>query len=1149
MSGIPVGPFDLETRIGRGGMGEVWLATHVDGGEDDPAVAVKVLTDRGARDPQYLQAFKNEVRLAAGLDHPHILLVHDYGEISPEAEKRSRGALKAGSPWLAMELADGGAVGATAQLSWRELRWVLLCVLDALAHAHARGVVHRDIKPENVLLSEGGIKVSDFGLAQTVEHLGEAELAHHHAGTPHYMAPEQIEGRWRDWGPWTDLYGLGCLAWTLASGAPPFAAQGLGGAIDAHLSAEPPSLEPNIGVPEGFEAWLRKLLSKDPFQRYRRAADATWALLSLPEPVEIDETSFDITAPLPSLDTLEITWEGEERSGAAAYEHEAPIEPDDTAPFPPTWRRPQGQEPPPRMAGVGLGLFGLRDIPLVGRHALRDELWGHLADVEKSRRPRLVVLRGEVGVGKTRVARWLCERGHALGAVSVLSATHAEASGADNGIGPMLARHLRVQDLDPDAAHERIAGMLRRLGEPDPDEAIALSELIAPAGRIKLSSPSERYVLVERHLERMARFRPVLLRLESVHWSIDALGLAAQLLWSQRELPCLVLATVRDEVLAERPVEASLLERLLEQERAASVTVSSLDVEDTSKLVRQLLGLRGELAEQIEERCAGNPMFAVQLVGDFVQRGVLVATPAGFRLRGGEDAELPDDLHRLWTERTERFLEARPDTDGQMLEIAAVMGVEVDTRQWRHVCRRAGLQVSLRLVDALIARRLARCGEEGPAYRWSFEHTLLHESLVKRARDGGRYERWNAAAAEVLAEAGGPDVQARLGRHLLRAGRPEEALAPLLAGAQERGDSGDVREALLLLEEREEVMRGMRLEAGDRRWGTGWAIHARTALYQADYDAADTWGHRLLDAALEHGWESLEIEALCLRSTILRYRGEREEAALSIERAIELARERNLADMEAACQRERAWLACEHGELELARQHVLEALLYYDGANEHASRARCLAQLGAIERQAGRYDDAYGHVDAARQIFQAHGSRRDVANALNSMGELSRLLERLDGAERLYLEALRLAEAAGDWSAVYPELNLALIHIARGQWAEARERQQRASATIESLERTGLQAIAEAIGLPIAAHFADWAAFRRHLAFAAEVAARSGHADVDAARSAGIGARLAAAAGRDREAREAWSLAVAHWQILGRQEEADEAREQMLRLG
>lgn len=1108
MSGIPVGPFDLETRIGRGGMGEVWLANHVDGSPGDPAVAVKVLTDRGARDPEYLRAFKNEVRLAAGLDHPHILLVHDYGEISPEAEKRSRGVLKAGSPWLAMELADGGPVGAGGQLSWRELRWALLCVLDALAHAHARGVVHRDVKPENVLLSAGGIKVSDFGLAQAVDRLGDVQLANHHAGTPQYMAPEQIEGRWRDWGPWTDLYGLGCLAWTLVSGAPPFSAHGLRGAIEAHLGAEPPPLEPRIGVPEGFEGWLRRLLQKDPFRRFRRAADATWALMSLPEPVEIDETSFDVTAPLPTLDTLEITWEGEDRGGPAAHEIDAPIEPEPIAPFPSSWRRPHGQEPPPRMAGVGLGLFGLRDIPLVGRHELRDRLWDSLAEVERSRRGRLVVLRGEVGVGKTRVARWLCERGHALGAIAVVWATHAEPSRADDGLAPMLARHLRVQDLDPDAALARVTGMLRRLGEEDPDEATALSELIA--GGIKMTSPSQRYVHIERYLAQLARFRPVVVRLENIQWSVDALGLAAHLLWSTRELPCLVLATVRDEVLAERPVEASMLARLLEQERATMVDVPLLGGKDTRALVRQILGLRGELAGQIEERCAGNAMFAVQLVGDLVQRGVLVPTPAGFRLRGGEDTELPDDVHRLWTERTKRFLEARPDTDGHMLEIAAVMGLEVDTRQWRQVSKRAGLQVSLRLVEALIAHRLARCGEEGPAFRWSFEHNLLHESLAKRARDGGRYESWNAAAADVLTETDSPDAQARLGRHLVRAGRPEEALAPLLAGARERCDCGDSREAALLLDEREEVMRSMRLGGGDRRWGDGWAIRARTSLSEVDLYAADAWGHRLLDAALEHGWEDLEIHALCLRATVLRHRGDRALSTESIEQALALARSRELADMEAACQRERAWLACEYGELDLARQHVLEALLHHDACGEHAGRAHCLAQLGAIERQSERYEEALGHVDAARQIFQEQGAGRDVASS---------------------------------------DLHLALIHIESGQWAEARGRQELALTRIRALGRTGLRGAAEAIALPIAAHFGDWRAFHEHLAFALEVAEGEGAAHIDGARAAELAAELATDAGEVGPARQAWGLAIAHWKILGRQQKADEARGRMLSLG
>src|SRR6185295_5129294 len=152
---IPVGPFRLDRCIGRGGMAEVWSGVHAAQGVP---VAVKVMTGERAREPSFRAAFRNEVQAVASLDHPGIVIVFDHGEVTPEAEEVSRGLLTAGSPTLAMELADGGTLGSrfTDGIGWAELRQVLLDLLDALAHAHARGVVHRDLKPNNILVFRNG---------------------------------------------------------------------------------------------------------------------------------------------------------------------------------------------------------------------------------------------------------------------------------------------------------------------------------------------------------------------------------------------------------------------------------------------------------------------------------------------------------------------------------------------------------------------------------------------------------------------------------------------------------------------------------------------------------------------------------------------------------------------------------------------------------------------------------------------------------------------------------------------------------------------------------------------------------------------------------------------------------------------------------
>ncbi|NCG22077.1 MAG: protein kinase, partial [Rhodobacterales bacterium] len=283
MEPISLGLFDLDQPIGKGGMGVIWSARHR--GQDIPA-AVKVLTLKRAKDISFRAAFRKEVRAVAGLDHPNIVLVFDHGVVSKQAETSSEQRIIAGTPYLAMELVPGGSLAKhRGTLPWPQLRSVLLDLLSALAHAHSRGVIHRDIKPSNVLVCEDGtIKLTDFGLAHATTGTGEEKVeARKRGGTPAYMAPEQLQGNWRDYGPSTDLYALGCLGWSMCSGRSPFSGGTWVEVMHGHLTRKSPTLEPSIAIPPEFENWLRKLLHKAPENRFQRAADAAWALLQIPE--------------------------------------------------------------------------------------------------------------------------------------------------------------------------------------------------------------------------------------------------------------------------------------------------------------------------------------------------------------------------------------------------------------------------------------------------------------------------------------------------------------------------------------------------------------------------------------------------------------------------------------------------------------------------------------------------------------------------------------------------------------------------------------------------------------------------------------------------------------------------------------------------
>ncbi|MCA9564369.1 MAG: serine/threonine protein kinase, partial [Myxococcales bacterium] len=280
---IRLGQFALDRPIGEGGMGQVWSARHE---RDQVPVAVKFINSLRARDRAMREAFRREVRAVAGLNHPGIVMVFDYGEVPKAVEDLSSGHLRQGTPYLVMEELTGGPLDAANQPGdWLTLQQILTELLKALAHAHARGVIHRDLKLNNVVMgaetdARPGLKIIDFGLAQMQE--GDRETSRSlRAGAPAFEAPEKILGDYRSQGPWTDLYSLGCMAFALASGQPPYISDDIQQLVRCQLMVPMPALTPVFPIPSGFEAWLRRMLAKHPNDRYRTAADALHGLQTL----------------------------------------------------------------------------------------------------------------------------------------------------------------------------------------------------------------------------------------------------------------------------------------------------------------------------------------------------------------------------------------------------------------------------------------------------------------------------------------------------------------------------------------------------------------------------------------------------------------------------------------------------------------------------------------------------------------------------------------------------------------------------------------------------------------------------------------------------------------------------------------------------
>ena len=251
--GTVIAGYRIDARIGRGGMGVVYRAHHL---QLERQAALKLIAPDLAESSGFRERFTREARIAAALAHPNIVTIYDAGEVD-------------GTLYLAMQYVEGSDLAAMLAGDGRlkPYRAIDVCrqVAGALDAAHASGLIHRDVKPANVLISGRDAFLTDFGLGKRIEG-ADAPITHAGdvVGTIHYVAPEQIEGT--PVTPQTDVYSLGCVLYHCLTGELPFARENDVAVIYAHLSEPPPRLPDDL--PAGLNDVLAKALEKAPERRY-----------------------------------------------------------------------------------------------------------------------------------------------------------------------------------------------------------------------------------------------------------------------------------------------------------------------------------------------------------------------------------------------------------------------------------------------------------------------------------------------------------------------------------------------------------------------------------------------------------------------------------------------------------------------------------------------------------------------------------------------------------------------------------------------------------------------------------------------------------------------------------------------------------------
>ena len=274
---VVAGKYRVDGVIGRGGMGVVLAATHLDLGT---RVALKFLRAEDSANEAALERFRREARAGGQLRSEHAVRIFDVG------------SLPDGAPYLVMELLEGadlaGVLEASSGLALEDIVDWILQACDAIAEAHAAGIVHRDLKPRNLFLArrpsaEAQVKVLDFGIAKLLPGRGDPELTRSSEvlGSPVYMAPEQLRAS-RDVDARTDIWALGVILYELVTGRRPFVGESMSQVTASILEDTPPAVRDlRHDAPDELGRIIVRCMAKEPAARFASIAELRAALLSL----------------------------------------------------------------------------------------------------------------------------------------------------------------------------------------------------------------------------------------------------------------------------------------------------------------------------------------------------------------------------------------------------------------------------------------------------------------------------------------------------------------------------------------------------------------------------------------------------------------------------------------------------------------------------------------------------------------------------------------------------------------------------------------------------------------------------------------------------------------------------------------------------
>ncbi len=915
-------------------MGSVWLAYHQ---AAHGHCAVKILNTEDEHKGTAERSFNREVRAMARLNHGSIVKVYDYGR-TPK-----------GSPFFAMEYVPGKSLHDYIHGSWRYGQiWNLLDVLlAALGHAHARDMVHRDLKPGNIivlpeLVGEGSLKLVDFGIALTLQ---DAEKAGRRIeGTPAYIAPEAASGDVAAIGPWTDLYSLGVILFEILTGDLPFHGRNL---LTHHQRSPVPEMQirSDVEAPPGLIPIVLRLLEKSPIKRFHSAAGVRRALRRLGDP----------PAPLPLgyPPESERSWL-DERSMTLDLDNLEPI------------TRP-----------LSTGLIHLQDPPLAGR-VEECKLLRRAADlVLAGAGPRIVIIEGQAGLGKSRLADGLREELAEAGKMRTLVA-RSEPQTTDAGIRQGILRFIGAPSATPVDAKKLLSEAF-----PEPSQSQLAYEALFGGD---LADPKTRQIndsLVEL-LKLLAQDGPMLIQSEDAQWSTEGriFHLIRKLAKSDEASQLLIVLTLRPlsiegatgEEVANSESARRGLKQLLALPYTDYIKLGPLNPVELSKAWKSMAPLPEDLVEAACFDGWGNPFWALQSIRNFVESEGLSSAPA--------------DPSQLLQTRIER---ATSGDGGEALRSvlarSTLLGRSFMAKHLLKLCEVAGgtqiesMPSTVEELEVLLERGVnSGLVVEQAEGRWRFSHDLVRSQFRQICHQMPQFAALSLAAANL-----------KMGR-----ARKDNIGIEMEVVARHFWDGGDEVRALRL------------------------GLESVTRLHRAGLmGQAATFMRKLMGWDEQKGfWTPTERgEVLLLGSDACEHAGQWVDAELYAQQAVQIAESQHFDALGARAASRLGILAIRRGMISGAEGWLYKGLRFAHSSGDAQARAEAHLSLGQYYQQIDQLELAEGAYEeskasAPRDSLLDLAARRALASINRLNGNLEHAVDALrtllDLSKRLGLEVATL---------------------------------------------------------------------------------------------------------------------------------------------